>query len=128
MPEWPRWRSGWARGSHPLKSPMTETASAPGAQTANAVPAGPSCRTMCAPSRSYDRQCLPSPSRCRSRSLSNDIVDGLPVRPGARASHAAADAGPGLLHIIVKIFFGFDLTPDPEDVRRAGEGVELDEV
>jgi len=42
IPEEARGLRGSAASSQPLKSPMTLTARAPGAQTANAVPAWPS--------------------------------------------------------------------------------------
>jgi len=41
MPEVARGRSGWRDGCQSLKSPMTETASAFGAQTAKRVPSMP---------------------------------------------------------------------------------------
>ena len=50
MPLDPSDRIGFRRPSQLLKSPTTETERALGAQTANAVPATPSCVITCAPS------------------------------------------------------------------------------
>src|SRR5438270_5927500 len=66
MPELPRGCSGWASGFQPLKSAITETRSALGAHTANAVPPG----ATCAPSLSNSRKWLPSLNRYRSSSVS----------------------------------------------------------
>src|SRR5207237_2628269 len=53
-----------------LKSPITLTASALGAQTAKYVPSG-SC-DRCAPSLSKRWPCVPSLKRCRSKGLSSE--------------------------------------------------------
>src|SRR5205807_6078236 len=66
MPELPRGCSGWASGFQPLKSAITETRSALGAHTANAMPPG----ATCAPSLSNSRKWLPSLNRYRSSSVS----------------------------------------------------------
>src|SRR6476661_3990997 len=56
--------------SHELKSPITLTESAFGAQTAKVAPSGSAER--CAPSFSYRWPCVPSLNRCRSKGVSNE--------------------------------------------------------
>ena len=69
-PDPPSERIGYARPSHPLKSPVTRTPCAFGAQTANDAPeAWPTSRT-CAPSTRHSSSCRPSPIRYRSNSPS----------------------------------------------------------
>ena len=70
MPLTPRLRIGCEAGFQPLKSPMTLTCSALGAQTAKCTPALPSTSRRCAPSFSYARCSVPSLNRCRSYSVS----------------------------------------------------------
>jgi hypothetical protein len=67
------WRSriGWRRPSQLLKSPTTETRVALGAQTAKRTPAMPSMTIGCAPRHRPISWCVPSRSRCRSRSPSS---------------------------------------------------------
>src|SRR5919202_2834479 len=70
MPDdWRGW-SGVAAGSQLLKSPMTLTVSAFGAQTENTTPGVPSTVTTCAPSLSWIRTWVPSLNRYRSKSVS----------------------------------------------------------
>ena len=52
IPDEPSERIACSRPSQELKSPITLTARADGAHTANAVPRTPSCSTTCAPRRS----------------------------------------------------------------------------
>src|SRR5262245_21015873 len=70
MPELPTGRSGCRPLSQPLKSPMTETYSADGAQTAKRVPTRPFSVIGWAPSFSYSRLWLPSLKRYRSSAVS----------------------------------------------------------
>src|SRR5919197_5609583 len=66
IPEWPRERRGCERGSHPLKSPITDTASAFGAHTAKYVPAVSPAERGWAPSRSASPAWVPSLNRYKS--------------------------------------------------------------
>src|SRR6185436_5337107 len=60
--------AGWTPAPQPLKSPITETARAFGAQTANRQPAP----VRWHPSRRYSRACVPSRNRCWSTSPKAD--------------------------------------------------------
>ena len=61
-------RMGWRRPSQVLKSPMTLTRWASGAQTAKVVPSTPSMVRRCAPNRSNGLRCEPSARSQASRS------------------------------------------------------------
>src|SRR2546427_4743442 len=65
MPEASRGRRGAEEASHRLKSPMTATDAAFGAQTAKYVPGVPLTSIGCAPSLSYRRAGFPSVKRER---------------------------------------------------------------
>src|SRR5580704_5903874 len=69
-PDTPSERIGNARPSQKLKSPVTRTPRAFGAQTANDAPVTWSTSRTCAPSACQSSSCLPSPIRYRSYSLS----------------------------------------------------------
>ena len=60
IPESATGASGWLVRSHPLKSPITETASAFGAHTANVVPATPATVRGCDPSTEARLPWVPS--------------------------------------------------------------------
>src|SRR5947209_396540 len=69
-PDPPSERIGYARPSQPLKSPVTRTPCAFGAQTANAAPDVWPTSRRCAPSTRHSSSCRPSPIRYRSNSPS----------------------------------------------------------
>jgi hypothetical protein len=66
----PSERIGYARPFQWLKSPVTRTPRAFGAQTANEVPLTVPYSRTCAPSTRHSSSCLPSPIRYRSNSPS----------------------------------------------------------
>src|SRR5688572_16601319 len=70
IPLTPRLFIGCDTASQPLKSPITLTCLALGAQTAKCTPATPSSSLRCAPSFSCARCSVPSLNRCRSYSVS----------------------------------------------------------
>src|SRR5579864_8628967 len=88
MPDVSRTYRPFACLSQPLKSPMTLTESALGAQTAKYVPSG-SCEG-CAPIFSKRCECVPSLKRCRSKGLSSERATMLmSVESPGQGCHAA---------------------------------------
>ena len=69
-PDPPSERIGYARPSQPLKSPVTRTPCALGAQTANDAPVVWPISRTCPPSTRHSSSCRPSPIRYRSNSPS----------------------------------------------------------
>src|SRR5487761_2650328 len=95
-----------------LKSPMTETLSAFGAQTANCTPRWPFLSLRCAPSFSYARVWVPSASRYRSNSVKVDCNMAPPLH-----MHSRDRIGPIHLKVIVEIRFRANPTAHLQDVR-----------
>src|SRR2546429_4618127 len=86
-----------------LKSPITLTASALGAQTAKYVPSG-SCE-RCAPILSKRWPCVPSLKRCRSKGLSREraIIAVTPAPPGQGFPAAGCSPSPASVQLISQL-------------------------
>src|SRR2546423_8734143 len=82
IPDPPRDLSGWVRGPHELKSPITQAESAFGAHTAKYVPVVPPASSRWAPTLSASPACVPSLNKYRSSSATR--VTSYSIGGGAR--------------------------------------------